>query len=150
VLAVRTADCVPVVIMGAAGVAVAHAGWRGTAAGVVGATVVALCGGSGMEPRDLIAVVGPHISGAAYEVGAEVVQGLAAAGLDPAEFVVAHSARGRPHVDLGRAVGGQLAALGVGIVAHIGGCTASDPQLYSHRADGPHTGRQAGLVARLP
>lgn len=52
-------------------------------------------------------------------------------------------------VDLGVVIDRQLMAAGVQQREFIPRCTASDPGLYSHRADGPHTGRQAALIARV-
>lgn len=148
VLAVRTADCVPVLLVGREAVAVAHAGWRGTAAGVVAATVDALVA-AGEDPADLVVAIGPSISGASYEVGEEVVDGLRASGLADADFLVApRSAGGRPHVDLRRAVAAQLRDCGVHHIDRVGGCTLADPTLHSHRRDGPRSGRMAGLIAR--
>lgn len=149
VLAVRTADCVPVLLAAPGGVAVAHAGWRGTVAGVVRATVEALCAGTGCVPSTVVAAIGPCISGAAYEVGDEVVEGLRSAGLPDAAFLHPHTGP-RPHVDLGRAVEAQLRALGVHAVERIARCTQLDPELHSHRRSGVRSGRQAGLIARLP
>ena len=70
VCAVLTADCLPVLLCerGARGVAALHAGWRGLAAGILEAGVSAL----GQNPGDLMAWLGPAISGAAFEVGDEV------------------------------------------------------------------------------
>jgi YfiH family protein len=142
-LTVRVADCVPVLVAGDGVVGVAHAGWRGVAGGVVPALIRALRQVADVE---LLAVIGPCISGAAFEVGPEVVDGLAAAGLDG--FVSGRSARGRPLVDLQRAVAQQLAAAGVDDVEAIPVCTATDPRMYSHRRDGAETGRSAGVIAR--
>jgi polyphenol oxidase len=74
VLGVLTADCLPVVLAvpGGSGVAVAHAGWRGTLAGVVQKTVRELCAGTGAEPRDLLAALGPSIGICCLQVGGEV------------------------------------------------------------------------------
>jgi YfiH family protein len=68
VLAVQTADCVPLLIADRAtgAVAAAHAGWRGLAAGVPGVTVAALAREFGSRPADLVAVVGPSICAARY------------------------------------------------------------------------------------
>lgn len=147
VLAVRVADCVPVLIAAPAGVAIAHAGWRGTAAGVVPTTVAALCAGTGCDPQELVAAIGPCISGASYEVGPEVVAGLLDAGLEPGQFLEA-TAGDRAYVDLGRAVVAQLRGCGVTEIDRVGGCTRTDPSLHSHRRDGPRSGRLAGLIAR--
>lgn len=147
VLAVRTADCVPVLLAGPGVVGVVHAGWRGVASQVVAATVQGIELATGVSPPQLRAAIGPAISGAAYEVGGEVVEGLVAAGLGPHQFLVA-GATERPHVDLQAAVRVQLEALGVRAIETVARCTAADPSLFSYRADGPDTGRQAGLIAR--
>ncbi len=142
VLAVQVADCVPVLFAGPGVVGVAHAGWRGTAAGVVRALVRAVRAELG--DVELKAAVGPCIGVETYEVGPEVVSALRAAGLRDEDFLVDRSPR--PHVDLGRAVLAQLAAEGVE-ADRIDRSTATDPDLYSHRRDGPATGRSAGMVA---
>ncbi len=146
VLAVRTAECVPILLAAPGGVAVAHAGWRGTVAGVVGAAVQRLCAATGAAPDAVVASIGPHIGQAAYEVGEEVVDGLCSRGLTRS-LVAVEGPRGRPHVDLGAAVAALLRRAGVERVDQVGGCTASSPYLFSHRADGPSTGRLAGLIA---
>lgn len=147
VLAVRTADCVPVLVAGPGVVGVAHAGWRGVASEVVPALLHAIQREAGVRPDELTAAIGPAISGEAYEVGDEVVQALEQAGLDPGRFLVSGAAD-RPHVDLRAAVGQQLEMAGVGPIEVVQRCTATDPELFSYRADGPDTGRQAGLIAR--
>ena len=145
-LAVRTADCVPVLLAAPGGVAVAHAGWRGTAAGVVPATVRALCEGVGVQPGQVVAAIGPCISGAAYEVGEEVVQGLRQAGLREEDFL--HPSSGpRPHVDLGRAVQAQLLQAGVSRIERLDLCTRDTPWLHSHRRDASESGRLVGVIA---
>ncbi len=146
VLAVKSADCVPVLLAAPGGVGAAHAGWRGVAAGVVPAVVQALLELSGAHASQVVAAIGPHISADVYEVGPEVVEALVAAGLDPARFA---TQRGPTCVDLGRAVEDQLRHLGVVRVERSLRCTHLDPDLYSFRRDGPDTGRQAGIVARM-
>ena len=76
-LLVWTADCVPVILVGPQAVAVAHAGWRGCAAGVVRNTVETL----GVPTAELCAYLGPSISAAHYEVGPEVIHALTATGV---------------------------------------------------------------------
>ncbi len=95
-LAIRTADCVPALVVGRDGqLAAIHAGWRGVAAGVVPAALAAM-------RAPWRAAVGPCISGAAYEVGEEVIAGIAAAGVP--ERIFARRAPGmRPHADLSAA-----------------------------------------------
>lgn len=148
VLAVRVADCVPILLAAPGGVGVAHAGWRGTAGGVLAATVRALCDVTGAAPGQVRVAIGPCIGVARYEVGDEVVDGVAATGVPVSSFVTI-GPRGRPHVDLAAAVRWQAAALGVGGVELVAGDTAGDPDLYSHRRDGPDTGRFAGVIAMV-
>lgn len=143
VLAVRVADCVPILLAAPGAVAAVHSGWRGTARAIVAAAVADLCEAAGCGPDRVVAAIGPHISGAAYEVGDEVADGLLAAGLTPARFLTRHPT-GRLHVDLGAAVAEQLERAGVREVHRASACTATDPRYFSHRAEGPATGRQAG------
>lgn len=147
VLAIRTADCVPVLFATGKGVAAAHAGWRGVASGVVAATLRVLLDQTGQDPSKVRVAIGPHIGPDAYEVGPEVVEGIEASGV-PREVFVRPGERA-DHVDLRAAVVHQLQAVGVERIGHVHRCTASDPDLYSHRADGPDTGRLAAVIGRL-
>jgi polyphenol oxidase len=74
VVAVKTADCVPVLLVDDAhrAVAAVHAGWRGTAAGIVGKAVAAMRERFGSEASALYAAIGPSIGKCCYEVGPEV------------------------------------------------------------------------------
>ena len=148
VLSVRTADCVPVLIATRGGevVAAAHAGWRGIVAGVVSATVTAMCSEHGADPADLIAAVGPCIGPAHYEVGAEAVDAFEHAGLSLA--IISKPTGGR-HIDLAAAAAAQLAAAGIAgpAVDRSDCCTFRDAGLfYSHRRDAGVTGRMAAVI----
>ena len=145
VLAVRTADCVPVLFAAPGGVAVAHAGWRGVAAGVVSSTLAVLCDVTGASPDQVVAAIGPCISGARYEVGGEVVEAIAATGVPLDTFAWRDEARWR--VAPGRAVAWQLADQGVMEIDVLPHCT-SEPTFFSHRLNGSGTGRQAGVIVR--
>jgi len=81
-VAVRVADCVPLLIADRRHTVVAavHAGWRGTAARVAVAAVEAMSREFGSQPADLIAAIGPSIGACCYEVGTELVDAFAAAG----------------------------------------------------------------------
>jgi hypothetical protein len=143
VCAVLVADCLPVFLAGRDGrrVGVAHAGWRGLAAGVVEATVAALeC-----EPGELFAWLGPSIGPAAFEVGGEVRDAFLAH--DAGSAIAFRAGReGRWFADLPALARRRLAGAGVGAV--FGGelCTHSDPaRFYSYRRDGA-TGRMAALA----
>lgn len=147
VLAVRVADCVPVLLAAPGGVAAAHAGWRGAVAGVVEAALHALCEATGADPADVVAAIGPHITAASFEVGPEVVEGLRATGLPDAVFRRVAPGR-KDHVDLGAAVQAMLSRRGVRRVDRVPGCTVRDPEFFSHRRDGAGTGRMVGAIAR--
>ena len=147
VLSIRTADCVPVLFASPGGIAAAHAGWRGVAADVCRETVAALCSRTGDAPADVRAVIGPHISGEAYRVGEEVVQGIEATGVPQHVFVTRLGADVR--VDLAAAVTRQLNMAGVVEVARVGGCTYSEQRFHSYRRDGSRAGRQVALIARF-
>jgi len=75
VVAVKTADCMPILLADERlrAVAAVHAGWRGTAARIVQAAVVAMGARFGSRPADLHAAIGPGIGACCYEVGAEVM-----------------------------------------------------------------------------
>jgi YfiH family protein len=140
VLAVRAADCVPVILADpAAGqIGAAHCGRPGLAAGVIPRTVEAL---RGRGATDITAWIGPYVCGGCYEVPEEMRDEIAA---------VVPEARsttswGTPSLDLGAGVRAQLAAAGVA-VTDVSRCTRETDDLYSYRRDGARAGRQAGLV----
>jgi YfiH family protein len=81
-VAIRVADCVPLLMADRAtgAVAAVHAGWRGTAARVAGAAIEALRREFGTTPENIVAAIGPSIGPCCYEVGPELVDAFAAAG----------------------------------------------------------------------
>lgn len=145
-LAVRTADCVPILLAAPAGVAAVHAGWRGLVAGVIPAAVRRLCEVAGCAPEAVIAAVGPHAGAERYETGPEVVDALIAVGFDRAR-VARPGPRGREHADLAAATVAQLQGAGVQMVDLVNPCTIEARGLHSHRRDGAAAGRQAALIA---
>ena len=143
VLAILTADCLPVVFAARDGgeVAAAHAGWRGLAAGMLESTVAAMR----TPANDVIAWLGPAAGPQAYEVGAEVRDAFLA---DDAGAVVAFAATRPGHwrVDLYALARRRLAAAGVREVHGGNLCTISDAtRFFSHRRDG-RSGRLATLA----
>ncbi len=147
VLAVLTADCLPVVLADAhaAAVGVAHAGWRGLAAGVLEATVSALRARAGWGSA-VTAWLGPAIGPEAFEVGADVLQAFC--DRDPrcrAAFRPGRAA-GKWWCDLYALARMRLADAGV-VDVHGGGyCTVNEAaRFYSFRRDGV-TGRMATLA----
>ncbi len=145
VLAVLTADCLPLVLASRDGtrIGIAHAGWRGLAAGIIENTVGAL----GVSGDEILAWLGPAIGPAAFEVGGEVREAFVSA--DPgATAAFVPNARGRWQADLGALARRRLESLGVREVSGGGACTWSDPARYFSYRRAPATGRLATLVWR--
>jgi polyphenol oxidase len=142
VLAVRAADCVPVLLADAdAGViGAAHAGRPGVAAGVVSRTVEAM---RELGASDVTAWIGPHVCGACYEVPEQMQEEVVA--VEPATR--ATTSWGTPSLDLGAGVRAQLERSGVTVV-DVSRCTRESDDLYSYRRDGRGSGRIAGLIRR--
>jgi len=148
VCAILTADCLPVLFadLGGKVVGAAHAGWRGLAGGVLGATVRAMrAAGAG----EITAWMGPAIGPAAFEVGQDVVDAFVTALPDAAAracFVDYPGREGKYLADMFTLARLMLAEDGVERVHGGGLCTASAPaRFYSYRRDGV-TGRQASLI----
>lgn len=143
VLAILTADCLPVVFADNAGaqIGAAHAGWRGLANGVLESTVAAMHA----PARELIAWLGPAAGPQAYEIGEEVFVAFVSRDAAAASAFVA-TRPGHWRVDLYQLAHQRLAALGITRVHGGGLCTISDPQcFYSHRRDA-RTGRMATVA----
>jgi len=148
VLAILTADCLPVVFAADDGseIAAAHAGWRGLAAGVLEATVAAMH----MPPSRIVAWLGPAAGPQRYEVGVEVHEAFVASDPEAATAFIA-TRPGHWHVDLYALARRRLAAIGLDRVHGGDLCTISDPQrFYSHRrstsTEGGRTGRMATIA----
>lgn len=127
---VFVADCLPIALSGPGGIAIVHGGWRGLAAGIVGAAA------SSIGARE--AAIGPGIGVCCYEVGDEVLAAFAPLGDG--------LARGR-RLDLVAVARRLLERAGVRRIGSAELCTSCNPDLFfSHRRDGGATGRQAGLI----
>jgi len=137
-LTVTVADCIPVYLaVPGRGVALLHAGWRGTAAGILRVGIARLVAATAASSSDVIMHCGIGICGACYEVGSEVMIGcgLRADGAGPW------------HLDLRQHLAAEAASLGVGQVTVSAWCTAHDrPSFYSHRASRGADGRMAAYV----
>ncbi len=145
IVGVRTADCVPVLLVDPRNrsVAAVHAGWRGTVAGVVPSALEGMVSGYGTRLADIEAVVGPAIGVCCYEVGEEVACQLGE------EFVEQRDAR--PYVDLASAIEAQLVEAGVGRIAIVRECTSCDlGKYFSHRAERGNTGRMLAVAGVRP
>jgi len=173
-LAIKTADCVPVLVADVRRRAVGafHAGWRGTVARVVEKGIGEMRRQFGSVPRDLRAVIGPCIRRCCYEVGAEVrtefesqfsyADELFEEVFDAEAIHVRYpllflNQRAPGHGDLGTEIhldlveANQRQLLDTGIreehISVIEGCTACDiTRFFSHRAEFGQTGRMMAVI----
>jgi YfiH family protein len=145
---VRTADCLPILLIADGGRAVAavHAGWRGTVAGVAPAAVHTLAARYGVAPESLTALLGPAIRPCCYEVGEEVTNAVRGRFPDWADQVLSPGPKGREHLDLAGLNRLQLLDAGVADVRDTGHCTCCEPAFDSHRRDGAAAGRMVSWV----
>jgi polyphenol oxidase len=137
-LAIRTADCLPILMADPKNRAVAavHAGWRGVVCEVVAKTVDAMTQHFGTRPEDLVVAIGPGIGPCCFEVGPEVA----------VEFGLS----GRAKVDLVQTTCRQLGRNGVntGQIFSSGLCTYCDAALFeSYRRDREASGRMTAMIA---
>ncbi len=145
VLAVQIADCAPVLLADpqTRAVAAIHAGWRGAARGVLRNTVRAMAA-VGAEPARLIAVIGPCICLACYEVGEEVARHF------PESSDPIPRAKDKYKLDLGLAVEVSLIAAGLTStrIERIDRCpSCADDTFFSYRAQGGRCGRGLGFIS---
>ncbi len=147
VLAIMTADCLPLLLADAQGriVAAVHAGWRGLAAGVIEATVDAMRARLG-EDAELAAWLGPAIGPASFEVGQEVMDAFCEQDGQASSAFLPGPAEGKYWCDLYALARRRLVSRGVTRVSGGDLCTVRDPtRFYSHRRD-RRTGRMASLI----
>ncbi len=138
-LAIRTADCYPILLADpvARAAAAIHAGWRGTAGRIVAETIRHMRERFGTNPADLVAEIGPGIGECCYEVGPEVARHF--------------GSEERMKVDLARANRDQLAEAGVTQIGIDGRCTFCEAELfYSFRREAENAGRMISFIRILP
>ncbi len=147
VLAVSTADCVPVLLFSKSPPAVAavHAGWKGTLANVIDDSVRAMCGAFGCVPGEMIASIGPCIHANAFEVGLDVAERFRKVFGER----VTGDFYGKARVDLVAA--NRLCLLGAGLkeesIDVLDHCTFTEEDLFfSHRRDKGKTGRHLSYI----
>jgi YfiH family protein len=156
-IAVRVADCCPILLATDDGRAVAavHAGWRGVISGVCTNAARILVNRFSGAPTSLIAAIGPCIGPDAFEVGPEVADEFrrAFAAADHPKIII-DRAGAKPHIDLQAALRAQLLAFGlpndrIDTFAH---CTVharhtdGAPLFFSHRRDQALTGRMIAII----
>ncbi|MEZ5398251.1 MAG: peptidoglycan editing factor PgeF [Bryobacteraceae bacterium] len=140
-LSIRTADCVPVLIADGKRrvVGAAHAGWRGTVAGIVPGLVERMTREFGTDPSDIAAAVGPAIGVCCFEVGPEVATQF--------EGRWEGVTQGR-YVDLAATIVCQLRQSGVAAAKIDAGgpCTRCSTEFHSFRRDREGAGRMHSAI----
>ncbi len=135
-VAVKTADCIPILLVDEEhrAVAAVHAGWRGTVQGILRRAVRTMRDEFGSDPARLHAAIGPGIGKCCYEVGAEVA--------------VHFGEAGAAHIDLAEANRGQLLETGVPEtqIYSVRICTKCDDEFHSYRRDKEKSGRMLSFA----
>jgi purine-nucleoside/S-methyl-5'-thioadenosine phosphorylase / adenosine deaminase len=141
-LTVTVADCVPVYLaVPGRAIALLHAGWRGTAGGILGRGVERLLSVAGSAPAKVVMHCGVGICGPCYEVGHEVMLGCG----------IAAKGAGPWHLDLRERLLSQARALGITQLQTSSWCTAHHRDaFFSHRASQGQDGRMVAYMGMLP
>lgn len=143
-IVISVADCVPIFLFDPVTRTVAgvHSGWRGTSSGIVSKAIALMTSVYDVDPRDLVAFIGPAAGKCCYEVGEEV------SSLFEREFVSTNGAA-KWKIDLKSANRHQMLAGGIPenhIEVHES-CTIHEPEkFHSHRRDGKFSGRMMGVI----
>jgi polyphenol oxidase len=149
-LGVLTADCVPIlfVVPQRRCVAVVHAGWRGTVAGIAANMVRRFKDHYSVDPHQIEAALGPAIGACCYEVGDDVARPLMGKWGNHAGAAI-EQRNGKPHVDLrvlNRAILEQ-AGIPSAQIFRIGPCTScAQGEFFSYRREKSQTGRQISFI----
>lgn len=147
-LVVFTADCTPILlwdpVTGAVGAV--HAGWRGTASGIVKKTVEAMVKAYGSKPENIKAAIGPNIGVCCFETDADVPEAMAAAlGEEVQAFILPKGEK--YYVNLKEINALLLRRAGVKQIVIADNCTACEPdRFWSHRRVGNRRGSQGAII----
>lgn len=150
-IATTTADCVPVLLYDPVtkSIAAIHSGWRGTLNNIVACTLTGMKSTFSVLPSNLVAAIGPCISGPVYEVGAELEEQFRQKGFDT-NIYFRKLPNGKYLFDIRSAVRNQLKTAGVKNIEVSEHCTFREPALFfSARRQGIHSGRMlSGIMLR--
>ena len=147
-LVIFTADCTPILfhdpVTGAVGAA--HAGWRGTAAGIAAKTVRAMVDAYGSRPEDIRAAIGPNIGQCCFQTDADVPEAMRKAlGKDAEPFI--HPSGHKYYVNLKEINALWLRRAGLQHIEISSECTACAPRrFWSHRITGGERGSQGAII----
>jgi purine-nucleoside/S-methyl-5'-thioadenosine phosphorylase / adenosine deaminase len=149
-LAVRTADCLPVLLVETKKrvIAAVHCGWKGTAGRILEKAVLGMVERCGADPAALLAAFGPGIGAGCYEVGEDVRTAFARSGHPGSLFRPITGRAGRYIFDLRSANRLQLLGLGVrpSHIFSIDICTHCDARYPSYRRDKDSCGRMLSFI----
>ena len=154
-LSVRTADCMPILLVNPRrhAIAAVHAGWRGALRGVLEKAVEEMRGAFGSDPKEMLAAIGPCIRACCYEVGEEVVATFNERFPNTKKFFRRKTRATKAHLDLVAVARRQLQAAGLRPSSILAApfCTACRTDLFfSHRKEGSGTGRMMAVMGIRP
>jgi YfiH family protein len=142
-LAIRTADCLPILIADPLkrAVAAVHAGWRGVVSDITSKTIDSMCQRFGSDAANLVIAIGPGIGPCCFEVGPEV-------GIQFAPFFPERDLSSRVKVDLVETTCRQLGRNGVKMsqISTSGLCSCCNPEFESYRRDKEAAGRMTAVI----
>lgn len=147
-LFMRFADCVPVLFYDPikSVIGIAHAGWQGTVKRIVQSTVKKMIEEYQVDPKNIIAGIGPSICAAHYQVGENVLENVNSS-LPEIKDKIIYNQEGRYYFDLWKTNQLLLNQIGVDQVEISGQCTYSNTnEWYSHRKEGQKSGRFGVLI----
>jgi YfiH family protein len=149
-IAVCVADCVPILLHDPVKgvVAALHAGWQGTVGNIAGKGVEAMVNVFGCDKKEILAAIGPSISGCCYQVDAPIRDAFKKAGM-AWELFTEEQGEGKWLLDLGAANRRLLgdAGLAPSQIESEELCVSCSQELFfSYRREGGDTGRQAGFI----
>ena len=147
-IGVRTADCVPILLVDPQhrAVAAVHAGWRGSAAEIVNRTIEAMARTFATVPSSVYAAIGPCVRACCYEVGANVLREFKPFFPEWQEI----PEKGR--LDLAQANGRQLQAVGIASDRIFDSCLCTccnTAEFFSYRREPQNPGRMLSAICRL-
>lgn len=147
---VRTADCVPILIVDSKKsiVAAVHAGWRGTWSQIATNAVTLIENKYGIDPSDLNVAIGPSIKKCCYEVGEDVAS-LFSKKFEDSDQYLFQTERSKYFLDLSIANRLALHKAGVSEIDVVNICTKCNPDFYSYRREGKDVSTQLSFVALI-
>lgn len=152
-LAIKTADCLPVFIVDHvhSAIAAVHCGWRGTGLKLIQKVVQRMQAEFGSQPKDLQVGMGPSIEQKCYEVGEDVRANFLATNISAKEFFPVSQKPGTFYLDLKSVNKKLLLEMGIRFdnIFSIDKCTFCEADLFSYRREQQEAGRLLNFIAIL-